>query len=161
MNYSRLVLCSFVIHNYVNLNIGLRLTLPQAVAYFAEWTVAGMVVGLIYKPVGNADRLAAFSRKRSGTNSDDDVRSGAIHDCLQLLLLGLRHAELVHRLLKVVEKCLPLSAGDHQRLMRILHSATGVLLRSAGRPADHFSHIVLKTRRRHPMMRFVHARVSV
>jgi len=44
--------CSFVIHNYVNLNIGLKLTLGQAVAYFAEWTVVGIVVGLIYKPVG-------------------------------------------------------------------------------------------------------------
>ncbi len=44
--------CSFVIHNYVNLNIGLKLTLGQAVAYFVEWTVVGIVIGLIYKPVG-------------------------------------------------------------------------------------------------------------
>jgi hypothetical protein len=43
--------CSFVIHNYVNLNIGLKLTLQQSVAYFIEWLVVGMVIGLIYKPL--------------------------------------------------------------------------------------------------------------
>jgi hypothetical protein len=42
--------CSFVIHNHVNLNIGLRLTLGQAVAYFLEWTFVGAVIGLIYRP---------------------------------------------------------------------------------------------------------------
>jgi len=41
---------SFVVHNYVNLNIGLKLTLEQAVAYFIEWTVTGIVIGLIYRP---------------------------------------------------------------------------------------------------------------
>ena len=42
--------CSFVIHNYVNLNIGLKLTLQQAVAYSVEWMVVGVVIGLIYRP---------------------------------------------------------------------------------------------------------------
>jgi hypothetical protein len=42
--------CAFVLHNYVNLNIGLRLTLQQAAVYFVEWTVVGIVIGLIYKP---------------------------------------------------------------------------------------------------------------
>jgi len=42
--------CAFVIHNYVNLNIGLRLTSAQAIAYFLEWTVVGLVIGLIYRP---------------------------------------------------------------------------------------------------------------
>jgi hypothetical protein len=42
--------CSFVIHNYVNLNIGGKLTLVQAVAYFLEWLAVGVVIGLIYKP---------------------------------------------------------------------------------------------------------------
>ena len=42
--------CVFVVHNYVNLNIGLKLTLEQAAAYFVEWTVVGIVIGLIYKP---------------------------------------------------------------------------------------------------------------
>ena len=42
--------CTFVLHNYVNLNIGLKLTLQQAAAYFVEWTVSGIVIGLIYRP---------------------------------------------------------------------------------------------------------------
>jgi hypothetical protein len=41
---------AFVVHNYVNLNIGLTLTLQQAVAYFVEWIVTGIVIGLIYRP---------------------------------------------------------------------------------------------------------------
>ena len=35
---------SFVLHNHVNLNIGLRLTLGQAVAYFVQWTIVGVVI---------------------------------------------------------------------------------------------------------------------
>ena len=42
---------SFVLHNYVNLNIGLRLTVGQAVAYFIQWVVAGIIIALIYQPV--------------------------------------------------------------------------------------------------------------
>jgi hypothetical protein len=41
---------SFVLHNYVNLNIGLKITVVSAIAYFVEWTVVGIVIGLIYKP---------------------------------------------------------------------------------------------------------------
>lgn len=44
------VVCSFVLHNYVNLNIGLRLTTFSAVAYFIEWCTVGIVIGLLYKP---------------------------------------------------------------------------------------------------------------
>jgi hypothetical protein len=44
------VVCAFVLHNYVNLNIGLKLALEQAVAYFVQWTVVGIVIGFIYKP---------------------------------------------------------------------------------------------------------------
>ncbi|WP_433975321.1 hypothetical protein [Tunturiibacter lichenicola] len=43
-------LCAFVIHNYVNLNIGLKLTAQQAVAYSVEWIVVGVVIGLVYRP---------------------------------------------------------------------------------------------------------------
>jgi hypothetical protein len=43
--------CAFVLHNYVNLNIGLKLTIEQAVAYFFEWVLVGIVIGLIYRPV--------------------------------------------------------------------------------------------------------------
>jgi hypothetical protein len=39
---------SFVVHNHVNLRIGAKLTLFQAAAYFVEWTVVGVVMGLIY-----------------------------------------------------------------------------------------------------------------
>jgi hypothetical protein len=42
--------CTFVIHNYVNLNIGLALTLYQGIAYFIQWVVVGIAIGLIYKP---------------------------------------------------------------------------------------------------------------
>jgi len=42
--------CSFVIHNYVNLNIGLKLTIQQSVAYSVEWVLVGITIGLIYKP---------------------------------------------------------------------------------------------------------------
>jgi hypothetical protein len=42
--------CAFVLHNHVNLNIGLKLSLFSAVAYFIEWTVSGIAIGLIYKP---------------------------------------------------------------------------------------------------------------
>jgi len=44
--------CVFVLHNYVNLNIGLKLTLQQAAAYFIEWTVVGILLGVIYRPKG-------------------------------------------------------------------------------------------------------------
>lgn len=41
---------SFVLHNYVSLNIGLRLALLQAVAYFVQWVGSGVVIALIYRP---------------------------------------------------------------------------------------------------------------
>jgi hypothetical protein len=40
-----------VLHNYVNLNIGPKLALGQAAAYFVQWTITGIVIGLIYKPI--------------------------------------------------------------------------------------------------------------
>jgi hypothetical protein len=43
----------FVLHNYANLNIGLKLTLEQGIAYFIEWTVVGIVIGLIYRVPAN------------------------------------------------------------------------------------------------------------
>jgi hypothetical protein len=44
--------CSFVIHNYVNLNIGLKLTVQQAIAYTVEWIMVGVVIGFVYRPAG-------------------------------------------------------------------------------------------------------------
>src|SRR5262245_24044768 len=40
------VVCASVLHNYVNLNIGLKLALGQAAAYFLQWTITGIVIGL-------------------------------------------------------------------------------------------------------------------
>jgi hypothetical protein len=45
------VVCASVLHNYVNLNIGMKLALGQAVAYFIQWTIVGIVIGAIYKPL--------------------------------------------------------------------------------------------------------------
>jgi len=42
--------CTFAIHNYINLNIGLTLTIYQSIAYFIQWVIVGAVFGLIYKP---------------------------------------------------------------------------------------------------------------
>lgn len=44
------VVCVFVIHNWVNLNIGVTLTMYQGIAYFVQWVVVGAAIGLIYKP---------------------------------------------------------------------------------------------------------------
>ena len=41
---------SSVVHTFVNLNIGRKLTLQQSAAYFVEWVVVGIVIGLIYRP---------------------------------------------------------------------------------------------------------------
>jgi len=45
------VVSAFVMHNYVTMNIGLRLALGQAVTHFIQWTIVGIVIGLIYKPL--------------------------------------------------------------------------------------------------------------
>jgi hypothetical protein len=50
---------SFVLHNYVSLNIGLRLALLQAVAYFVQWVGSGVVIALIYRPRVNEARSVA------------------------------------------------------------------------------------------------------
>jgi hypothetical protein len=42
---------AFTVHNFVNLNIGWKLTVQQSVAYFVEWVVVGMVIGAIYRPM--------------------------------------------------------------------------------------------------------------
>ena len=44
-------ICSFVMHNYVNLNIGFTLTIQQSVVYLVEWIIVGIVIGLIYRPL--------------------------------------------------------------------------------------------------------------
>jgi hypothetical protein len=41
---------AFTVHNFVNLNIGWKLTVEQSAAYFVEWVVVGIVIGVIYRP---------------------------------------------------------------------------------------------------------------
>lgn len=41
---------SFVMHNYVSLNIGLRLALLQALAYLVQWVAAGVAIAFIHRP---------------------------------------------------------------------------------------------------------------
>lgn len=52
------VVGAFVVHNFVNLNIGATLTMVSALAYLIQWTIVGLVIGLIYRP-------AALSRRPS------------------------------------------------------------------------------------------------
>ena len=40
---------SLVLHNYMNLNIGWRLSMLQGIAYSAEWIVVGIVISLVYR----------------------------------------------------------------------------------------------------------------
>ena len=44
------VVCVFVIHNYINLNIGITLTVYQAIAYFLQWLIVCAAISLVYKP---------------------------------------------------------------------------------------------------------------
>ena len=44
--------CAFVVHNWVNLNIGRKLTLFSTVSYLLVWTAVGVAIGLIYRPGG-------------------------------------------------------------------------------------------------------------
>ena len=48
------VIFAFVLHNYVNLKIGLRLALAQAAAYFVQWLVVGTVIGTVYRFLANS-----------------------------------------------------------------------------------------------------------
>jgi hypothetical protein len=42
-------LCVSVIHNHVNLNIGWALTIQSGIAYFVQWVVVGVALGIIYR----------------------------------------------------------------------------------------------------------------
>jgi archaellum biogenesis protein FlaJ (TadC family) len=42
--------CTYVIHNYAMLNVGLKLMLYEGVSYFIQWVIVGATIGLIYKP---------------------------------------------------------------------------------------------------------------
>jgi hypothetical protein len=42
--------CGFSLHNYMLLNIGIRLTVGEAISYFVQWLAVGIVISLIYAP---------------------------------------------------------------------------------------------------------------
>jgi len=42
--------CGFALHNHMLLNIGIKLTVGQAITYFVQWLVVGVVISLIYAP---------------------------------------------------------------------------------------------------------------
>ena len=42
-------LCAFVIHNHVNLKISWSLTIQSGIAYFVEWVMVGIAIGVIYR----------------------------------------------------------------------------------------------------------------
>jgi hypothetical protein len=44
------VVCAFVGHNFVILNLGGKLALELAVSNFVQWILVCVVIGLIYKP---------------------------------------------------------------------------------------------------------------
>jgi hypothetical protein len=38
---------SFVLHNYVNMNIGIEITLQSSIVYLVQWTLVGAVIGMV------------------------------------------------------------------------------------------------------------------
>ena len=62
--------CTFAIHNYINLNIGLTLTIYQSVAYFIQWVIVARPSASSTnqrRPVGIAELCrASFSRTCQG-----------------------------------------------------------------------------------------------
>jgi hypothetical protein len=45
--------------NYATINLGRRHTALMAVAAMGEWVLAGIVIGLVYKPTAAVSRSAA------------------------------------------------------------------------------------------------------
>jgi len=43
--------CTYALHNYATLNIGIALTVYESIAYFIQWVVVGAAIGVIYKPI--------------------------------------------------------------------------------------------------------------
>jgi hypothetical protein len=42
--------CGFALHNHMLLNVGLKLTVGQAISSFVQWLGVGIVISLIYAP---------------------------------------------------------------------------------------------------------------
>src|SRR6266567_6982947 len=85
---------------------------------------------------------ARFSVLLPGCN--DNGCSCAFYDRKQLCLLRLGHVERVERLLKVIQKGLPLLGSDHEMPMGIIHRTPAVVLGTTCSPANHFGHQVFE-----------------
>src|SRR5262249_52699495 len=90
-----------------------------------------------------------------------DISPCAVDNSFDLCLLRFSHSELVECLLEIVEKGLPLGRRDHKIFVRVLHGAAGVLLWSAGSPAEHFRNEVFEACRGNAMMGLVYSWVRV
>lgn len=44
------IVCVYVLHNYVTLNIGARLFLEIGASTLLQWTLVGTVMALVYRP---------------------------------------------------------------------------------------------------------------
>src|SRR5687767_2146320 len=89
---------SFVLHNYVSLNIGLRLALLQAIAYFVQLVGAGVVISLIYRPVRLLTLSESVLEQLFAAGDAGDVESFATflhHDVVVHAPMGLSTIGLV------------------------------------------------------------------
>ena len=105
--------------------------------------------------------IVPFPEADADASLDDDICPVCCRLWLYLGLFGLRHSELVERLLEIIEESLPLGRRDHKIFVRVLHGAASVLLRSAGSPAEHFRNEVFEACRRNAMMGLVYPWVRV
>src|SRR5436305_1210592 len=69
---------------------------------------------------------------------DDNGFPCAFYYSNQLFLLRPGHVELIERLLKVIQKGLPLLRSDHEMPMGITHGTAAVVVWTTCCPADHF-----------------------
>ena len=93
--------------------------------------------------------------------ANHDVAIGAVNDCFQPRLFRSGYFEFVECLLKIVHERFPFLGRDVQVLMRLTHRASGIFLRAACGPADHFRDQILEARGWYSMMRFVHGGIGV
>jgi len=106
-------------------------------------------------------RFVPFPEADAHTSLDNDISPRAVDYRFNLGLLGLRHSELVERLLEIIEKGLPLGRRNLKIFVRFLHGAAGVVLRSTGSPAEHFRDEIFEACRRSPMMGLVYPWVRI
>src|SRR5262249_4867486 len=92
---------------------------------------------------------------------DDDISPCAGDYGLDLCLLGCGNSKLVESLLEIVKKGLPFGSCNPEMLVRLLHRASRILLRSTGSPADHFCDEVLEAWWGNSMMGLVYLWICI